>query len=331
MTAIKDLGNFFPIQPNEYFPAYIMRLRYLGKHLSLPNEMLISDIKASTIPDNIYPRSIIPCIKILVPTSIENNNGPINRAVLIDHFSANYWQGFIKPGELNLYNTAIINGHKASNNLFEGEQLLKVFKPLKFCRMCAEDDRKSIGLSYWYSEHQIPTIYTCSKHSSALEHAVWEHKKTLIDNPIISSNNACKLPRVVITPLHVWLDKQSKYLLTQPLPNTRAWVASVRETLYELFEAKYTSRGVVLPSRLINQWGLFLRESFNKLEPTKRYSAELKKFKIQHILFPKAKQTHPMIFLLLIKFAEEYTGENIASYRTEHFKKYSLNCNWLLS
>ena len=175
------------------------------------------------------------------------------------------------------------------------------------------------------------TIYTCSKHSSVLEHAVWDHKKTLIDNPIISSNNACKLPRVVIAPLHAWLDKQSKYLLTQPLPSTRAWVASVRETLYELFEAKYTSRGVMFSSRLINQWGLFLRESFNKLEPTKRYGAELKKFKIQNVLSPKAKQTHPMIFLLLIKFAEEYTGENIASYRADHFKKHSLNCNGLLS
>lgn len=74
MTTLINLCNFFPIQANEYFPAYIMRLRYLGKYLSLPSEMFISDVKAATISDNIYPRSIIPCIKKLVSENIVSNN-----------------------------------------------------------------------------------------------------------------------------------------------------------------------------------------------------------------------------------------------------------------
>jgi len=292
-----------------------MRLRYLGKYLSLPSEMFISDVKAATISDNIYPRSIIPCIKKLVSENIVSNNYSIDCKVLTNHYSANYWQGFIKPSELNLYNTAIINGHKVSKNLFEGEQLLKVFKPLKFCRMCAQDDRELTGLSYWHSDHQIPTIYICRKHSIALEHAVWEHKKTLIDYPVISPNSACRIPKIVITPLHVWLESQSRHLLTQPLPITRAWVASIRTSLYEMLEVRHTIRSVMFSRELINQWVLFLKEAFKKLEPTQRYGAGFElsaAFTVQRILFPKNKYTHPMMFLLLIKFTEEYLGVNLS-------------------
>lgn len=40
--------------------------------------------------------------------------------------------------------------------------------PLKFCALCAESDRKSFGTAYWHLMHQLPGVWVCKQHLSAL-------------------------------------------------------------------------------------------------------------------------------------------------------------------
>ena len=49
--------------------------------------------------------------------------------------------------------------------------------PLKYCEICAADDRAAFGTPYWHRTHQLPSSLVCLKHSSWLLHQVREEQR----------------------------------------------------------------------------------------------------------------------------------------------------------
>jgi hypothetical protein len=65
---------------------------------------------------------------------------------------------------------------------------------IKYCGVCASEDIKQFGLSYWHRSHQIPGIETCSVHNVWLEHILLIKRDRIISYlfPIATKNiNIC--------------------------------------------------------------------------------------------------------------------------------------------
>lgn len=52
--------------------------------------------------------------------------------------------------------------------------ILKEKRYIRYCSVCAKEDRENYGETYWHREHQIPRIDICTKHKCYLENSIIE-------------------------------------------------------------------------------------------------------------------------------------------------------------
>lgn len=62
----------------------------------------------------------------------------------------------------------LLQGKKASKNLWVQRQDKAYDRDWKFCRKCIQEDQKFYGVSYWHCNHQVPTSAMCYVHNEEL-------------------------------------------------------------------------------------------------------------------------------------------------------------------
>lgn len=159
--------NFFPrIYEGELLYSVISRYRV--KSGIINKEALMKDLysKEVTLNSVYFPVHIKALIRNMPPNTLITEKSIIENSTLFNVFTAfldNERKSIVYAGMLN---EERFNAFQAMG--IAGSKILMKNK-LYYCKECLKEDILKYGESYWRVIHQVPGVYTCSKHKIALK------------------------------------------------------------------------------------------------------------------------------------------------------------------
>lgn len=90
--------------------------------------------------------------------------------LLQDHTLMPYYSHFIPHDRLKIIKQDMYFNNGSSIHMLLGQTAngVKPSKSLKYCTVCASENRVKYGLSYWQRSHQLPGVTVCYKHKISL-------------------------------------------------------------------------------------------------------------------------------------------------------------------
>lgn len=178
---------------------------------------------------------------------------------------------------------------------------------LRYCALCAQEDREQCGEAYWHRTHQIPGIFACAKHKLFLNEG-YPHPRTLEDRNKHFVRAEDVIDFSLIRPLDLTnSDHQVHFRLAEDVE----WISknNLNHLILNDFNARY--RYVLFKSRLVTFGGTVslteviksFTETFSE-QTLKELFCEVKgKCTWIHRLFnePTTSQ-HPIRHLLFVQF-----------------------------
>ena len=302
MNAIALASNQFPPFPSEYLPGYIARLF----HLLASNNMkqFFSFNLSGTIGKTDV---LVPKVALNFAYVGESLNG--GGAFLASHQNARFWRGFIKEDYFKKSLSTIKANNKCTKRLFDGEEVLASLKPLKWCEECHVQDEDAFGVGIWHSIHQVPTAQRCPIHQCYLKQINLQSPETLLDYPVINESVIKRSSDVYRGEILQQLDIWSGTIMSRPSEETRDWLNDVRADMkyaLHLGVGKSTKK-----QQLYKNWRAFLKSNdwLNQADlQAMQMLTTSNHFTPASLLSGTATTTHPIIFMLLMSFAKEYSS-----------------------
>lgn len=166
---------FFPeIYPDELVYSLLARYYVKTGYLTLRSVLEELYVHPYTVPD-------IEFINELKPETVELLDRLCDMETLIQKHTMFASYGRFLPGERKrMAYEALLEMHGNFNNLLSVSKNQRgVGKFLRYCPVCAKEDRERYGETYWHREHQIQKLRICGKHRCTLkESEVSMNRKT---------------------------------------------------------------------------------------------------------------------------------------------------------
>ena len=303
MNAIALASNQFPPFPSEYLPGYIARLFNL---LASNNTKQFFSFNSS---------GTIGKTDVLVPKVALNFaylDGALNGggAFLASHQNARFWRGFINEDHFKRSLGTIKASRKSTKRLFDGEEGMASLKPLKWCEECHVEDEDALGVGIWRSIHQVPTVQRCPIHQCYLKQINLKSPETLLDYPVINGSVIERSIDVYKGHTLEQLDSWSGTIMSRPSEDTRDWLEGVKSDMSQALHLDLSKASSRNP-RLNRDWRDYLAGNDWLNLPdikTEQVLRTFNRFTPASLLSGKTSNTHPVIFMLLMNFAKEYSN-----------------------
>lgn len=180
---------------------------------------------------------------------------------------------------------------------------------LKFCPLCAAEDRKAFGETYWHRPHQLPGVFVCGKHALFLNE-VSPHPREIEDrnNYLVNAEQSIKLSEIVSLDLknpehifHFKIAQNAEWMGKNTIENEDAFSFNARYR-HALFNSRLsTIGGTVNLSTVKKKFAEKYSERF--LETVSCAIANSKSTWIDRLFqSPKCSQ-HPVRHFLFIDFS----------------------------
>jgi len=230
-------------------------------------------------------------------------------AFLASHQNARFWRGFINEDYFKKSLSTIKASNKSTKRLFYGEEVLASLKPLKWCEECCKQDEDTLGIGIWHSIHQVQTAQRCPMHQCYLKQINLQRSETLLDYPVINESVIKRSSDVYRGKILQQLDIWSGTIMSRPSEETRDWLNDVRADMkyaLHLGGGKSTKK-----HQLYKDWRAFLKSNawLNQADlQAMQMLTTSNHFTPASLLSGSATATHPILFMLLMSFAKEYSS-----------------------
>lgn len=301
---IDHFCNQIPILPGEYLPAYLSRLLKMTVGIAPKRLMSFNGSAQLGRLHLLFPR-VAACY------AYRDKERDRSGALLQEHLGSRYWRGFLEESTYRQHISIVSVKTKSKRSIFNAEEVLDSLKPMKFCVHCRNSDIEVYGVPIWHAAHQVTSVFTCDIHNSPLLHFRIDARKTLIDYPIITNEVVNSASIVEVEPLHLWLDIESKKLLSIRTVDNRERLKDIKSDLTKAISDRWTPTGMKIDIRMSNEWRNYVAEALTKLEPkNKSFSlfSSNSNMSLNKQLKHESAARHPLIFLLAVKFLEDYAG-----------------------
>jgi hypothetical protein len=130
------------------------------------NVDLLGDKQATAVID--LPVHLEHLASVLPPNQIYSVDSLIGRHTLYPFYAP-----FILPNRMEQVRNIMRSGSRVSAHAVAGINRCPIRRPdrLRFCPVCAEQDRKRFGETYWRRLHQLPGVEACPDHLTFLENS----------------------------------------------------------------------------------------------------------------------------------------------------------------
>jgi Tn7-like transposition protein D/TniQ len=130
------------------------------------NVDLLGDRYATAVID--LPVHLEHLVSVLPPNQIYSVESLIGRHTLFPFYAP-----FILPNRMEHVRKIMRSGSRASVHAVSGINTCPIRRPnrLRFCPICAEQDRERFGETYWHRVHQLPGVEVCPDHLTFLENS----------------------------------------------------------------------------------------------------------------------------------------------------------------
>lgn len=304
--VVKAALTQLPILPGEYLPGYLARLRHTLFFVDNADFFRITKgVKLGKL-DKLFP-------KVALRFAYLNLKQGQRGKLLHHHLGARYWRGYIDESQLDahIHNEKINN--KSTRSVFRGEELMGDLLKPRFCSACVESDKQFFGVALWKANHQLPSVYVCSEHRIPLKWFEMGRLSTLLDYPTPQNlpHNAIHTPDLL--PSLEDITDKSIFFLNQKTEQNRKIIKDIRSDVATGLCASSNGGRVSIKLDVVREWKSYLNERLSQLDPIQMASSSiqsLQKFHPNEILKQNS-LTHPMMFLLLLQFTENYTGKRV--------------------
>lgn len=303
MNAIVIASNQFPPFPNEYLPGYLARLFHLLASNNL--QQFFSFNSSGTIGKT---NVLVPKVALNFAYLGETLNG--GGAFLASHQNARFWRGFMNEDYFKYSLSTMKASRKSTKRLFDGEEGLASLKPLKWCEECRVKDDAVFGAGIWHSVHQVPTIQRCPIHQCHLKQINLQGYESLLDYPVVNQSVIEKSKYVDKGTTLKQLDTWSSNIMSRPSEDTRDWLEGVKTDMSHALRIKSRKASYRQP-QLNRDWREYLKGNdwLNQsgVKPMHTLTTS-NRFTPASLLSGKATNTHPVVFMLLMNFAKDYSN-----------------------
>ncbi len=298
---IDNYSSQIPLLPGEYLPAYISRLRYMVQGADLKMLMSFSGSTQVVGRHQLFPRI---ASSFAYRESMRGNSG----ALLKEHQGARYWRGFVCEERYKEHVNHVRYRTKSKRSMFSGEESLFLLKPMKYCTECRKRDIERFGVPIVHAKFQVPSIYYCDDHKLPLSYAGTENA---VSYPSLVESDNLMSQDVQSRELFLWLHNVSNQLLETPSASNREWIADLKAALATSFRAKESNGRLSIERYYVHAWRKFLSAALTTLCTEKRCYLEFSEgsaYGLVNQIKQQSTVSHPLFFLLAMKFAEERTA-----------------------
>ncbi|WP_417437196.1 TniQ family protein [Idiomarina abyssalis] len=304
--AVKAVMTQLPILPGEYLPGYLARLRHALFFFDNSEFFSITDGVQLGKLDKLFPKA---ALRFVYLNLTQGQRGK----VLHQHLGARYWRGFINENYLDAHVEKELLSKKSRRGIFKGEELLGDLSKPKFCSSCLASDQELYGVALWRATHQLPTVFVCPDHAEPLKCFAIERRSTLLDYPSPQTVPIESIYSLRMSPEHNEITTKSLYLLGQKTEQNRQALQDIRIEVRAGLQATSVGGRVSIKRDAAREWQQFIEKCLNSFEPIQQSSSSLINLRRFHPneIISDGSLTHPMMFLLLLQFAESYSGTRI--------------------
>lgn len=274
---------------------------------------LLGDRHATAVID--LPVHLEHLASVLPPNQIYSVDSLIGRHTLFSFYTS-----FISPKRREQIIEIMRSGSRVSAHLVAGNNRCLIRRPdrLRFCPVCAEEDRKRFGETYWRRVHQLPGVEACPGHLTFLENSSLSVLYRRYEALYVPAEQTIGVKSANVRPL----DREDKsHQVLVRLASDAAWLLDQNLTHdNESLRAGY--RTLLIDRGLMSRSGLMqtqkLMQAFSDIYPhtllaAPRCEVDAKSDNNWVTLLlsdrKKGRSHHPLRHLLLIQFLG-YTAES---------------------
>ncbi|WP_445428797.1 TniQ family protein [Alishewanella sp. HL-SH05] len=297
-----------PMLPEEYLPGYLARLFEMTKGVNARQLMSFNGSTQLGKLHQLFPR-VASCF------AYRESASECGDTLLERHLGARFWLSFVPEDDYREHIEQIMSRPKSKRSVFCGEETLNSLKPMKFCSECRNNDIKRYGASFWRANQQLTSIFYCDEHNKPLNTFKIDNKLSLKNYPVINDEVLEASIPLSDAPLLRWLhDETTVFLSAMSIEDNRYEISRIKWFITRALGTKQ-SGGKLIITRSINQdWRSFLAMSLSQLcmsETSYIDFADRSMNSLTRLIAQDAPVSHPLIFLLAKKYAQELTLRKI--------------------
>lgn len=233
--------------------------------------------------------------------------------VISKHTAAPYYYFFASDSRRVRLRAALSSARPPSGPAVIGAMAVRVKNPrfLRYCPLCACDDRSTHGVAYWHRVHQLPGVVVCQVHDVGL-----------IDSPVLRATRRTRYAfhslEIVLQPKTTGATiKKSVPPTAQLIAHDSAWLLSQRDIPPQLnlvraaLQARFKLMGWLTHSGRIHARVFYA--AWNEKYPAVFRAAlccgiddlEDPLVYVRSLLYGGRKTVHPLLALLIVRLAGE--------------------------